>query len=72
MPTFTVTFRRTTRDRGTFTVCAATDEEACRHAHEVLSDVIGADAEEDIALRFHEHNGAITDTDICWEIIDIQ
>ena len=41
MPDFTVTFTRTTRDKGTFTVCAATDEEARRRAHEVFSDVIG-------------------------------
>ncbi len=72
MPTFTVTFRRTTRDKGTFTVRAATDKEACRRAHEVFSNVIGAGAEEDIALCLHEHNGAITDTDMCREICAVQ
>jgi hypothetical protein len=72
MPTFTVTFTRKTRDTGTFTVCAATDEEARQHAEEVLSDVMAAGAEEDVAQRLREHGGAITDTTICWEITGIQ
>ena len=68
MHQFTVTFTRTTRDTGTFTVRAATDEEAREQAEQVVSDVMAADAEEDVALWLHEHDGAITDTSICWEI----
>jgi hypothetical protein len=47
MTRYTVTFTRTTRDRGSFTVSTDSEEEAQQYADDVLADVMRADAEED-------------------------
>jgi hypothetical protein len=72
MPRYTVTFTRTTRDRGSFTVVADNDEEAQQYADDVLADAMSADAEEDVAARLHENEGAITDVSVCWDITAIR